>query len=388
MKIAKRLVIFIPILLIILTTVIAGCTRKDKTEVKNIITSELDLLKNLDSETVQKYISYKELFPDATDSTELSDEIEEVFSLFFRDFDYKILDIDVDKTKKNATASLRLSTIDARTLAEDFAASLLKSEILEAATPSSNTGDSSASLEDHYLLLNHLLKTKEYDISETNCTIYLHAIENGKKEAWEIKRTHSLEDDLVGGLMTCLSDPDILSPEDTLTVYLNTLKKMDLDEMSSYLGVVSIMNTSDTAKSSIASALVEQIRKNFNYTIKDSRIDGYHAVVSTEITTFDSDAILSEYESKLSDYLASPDAVIDGSQKRYQKSLDFLLSCIENNEETVTADVDFSLNNDGASWKLKNAGVSLGDAIFGTLSTSPVEETTDSDEYYDPEYGA
>ena len=71
----------------------------------------------------------------------------------------------------------------------------------------------------------------------------------------------SLEDDLVGGLIADLADPDILSPEDTLTVYLDTLQKLDLKEMTSYLGVVNIMNTSDTAKNSIASALAEQIHK-------------------------------------------------------------------------------------------------------------------------------
>lgn len=100
MKITKRLMILLPILLFILAATFAGCAHKDKSEVKETITSELDLLKNLDSETTQKYISYKELFPDATESTELSDEIEEVFSLFFQDFDYKILDISVDKSKK------------------------------------------------------------------------------------------------------------------------------------------------------------------------------------------------------------------------------------------------------------------------------------------------
>ena len=68
---------------------------------------------------------------------------------------------------------------------------------------------------------------------------------------------------LVGGLIADLADPDILSPEDTLTVYLDTLQKLDLKEMTSYLGVVNIMNTSDTAKNSIASALAEQIHKNF-----------------------------------------------------------------------------------------------------------------------------
>lgn len=44
-------------------------------------------------------------------------------------------------------------------------------------------------------------------------------------------------------------------------------------------------------KNSIASALAEQIHKNFNYVIKSSSENGYNATVTTEITTFDSDSI-------------------------------------------------------------------------------------------------
>ncbi len=61
-------------------------------------------------------------------------------------------------------------------------------------------------------------------------------------------------------------------------------------------------------KNSIASALVEQIHKNFNYVIKSSSENGYNATVTTEITTFDSDSILADYQEKLDKYLASADA--------------------------------------------------------------------------------
>ena len=95
MKITKGL---LPFLLFILmsVTLLTGCSHVDKTDVEAVITNELDLLKNLDSDTTQKYVSYKELFPDTTEEIQLSNEVKEVFSLFFQDFDYKILDIDVD----------------------------------------------------------------------------------------------------------------------------------------------------------------------------------------------------------------------------------------------------------------------------------------------------
>ena len=112
MKIAKGLM---PFLLFILMSVtfLTGCSHVDKTDVEAVITNELNLLKNLDSDTTQKYVSYKELFPDTTQEIELSKEIKEVFSLFFRDFDYKIRNVDVDNDTKEASVSLQLSTLDA-----------------------------------------------------------------------------------------------------------------------------------------------------------------------------------------------------------------------------------------------------------------------------------
>ena len=59
------------------------------------------------------------------------------------------------------------------------------------------------------------------------------------------------------------------------------------------------------------------------------------------------------------------------------KSYELLLETIEENEDTITASAAFHLVNDGASWKLKDASTELGNAIFGTLVTSPVSEESD-----------
>ena len=148
---------------------------------------------------------------------------------------------------------------------------------------------------------------------------------------------------------------------------------MDTNEMSNYLGVESILNTSDPVKKALATALVEQVHKNFNYEVKNTKTEGYTASIETEITTFDSDAILESYQKELDEYLASPDAVIDGSEKRYQKSYEMLLKYIENNTAVKTAPATFLLVNDGVSWKLENDNHDLGNAIFGTLSNTLAE---------------
>lgn len=375
MKTVKHLLAFL--MIILLSVFLCSCSQSAKAHAEKAIKKDLDLLKNLDSETTMQYISYQELFPDSDDSTKLSADIKEVFSLFFQNFDYKILDISVDSDEKNASAQLKLTTLDAEALASDFVSASLQEEILETASGKEN--DNGNSLEQRYLLLYKLLKNNTYSSVERNTSIQLNNLGSSSEPDWEITHSSSLENDLVGGLITYLSDPDLVPPVETLTVYLKTLQEMDVKQMANYLGLDSILNTSDSAKNAIASALMEQFHSCFNYKISSTSVSGYLAEVDAELTTFDSNSILTQYEKELNTYLASADAVIDGSQKRYNKSHELLLDSIRNNQATITATATFHLTNDGASWKLENAGTELGNAIFGTLTASPVPEDSTED---------
>ena len=375
MKTVKHLLAFL--MIILLSVFLCSCSQSAKAHAEKAIKKDLDLLKNLDSETTMQYISYQELFPDSDDSTKLSADIKEVFSLFFQNFDYKILGISVDSDEKNASAQLKLTTLDAEALASDFVSASLQEEILENASGKEN--DNGNSLEQRYLLLYKLLKNNTYSSAERNTSIQLNNLGSSSEPDWEITHSSSLENDLVGGLITYLSDPDLVPPAETLTVYLKTLQEMDVKQMANYLGLDSILNTSDSAKNAIASALMEQFHSCFNYKISSTSVSGYLAEVDAELTTFDSNSILTQYEKELNTYLASADAVIDGSQKRYNKSHELLLDSIRNNQATITATATFHLTNDGASWKLENAGTELGNAIFGTLTASPVPEDSTED---------
>lgn len=375
MKTVKHLLAFL--MIILLSVFLCSCSQSAKAHAEKAIKKDLDLLKNLDSETTMQYISYQELFPDSDDSTKLSADIKEVFSLFFQNFDYKILGISVDSDEKNASAQLKLTTLDAEALASDFVSASLQEEILETASGKEN--DNRNSLEQRYLLLYKLLKNNTYSSAERTTSIQLNNLGSSSEPDWEITHSSSLENDLVGGLITYLSDPDLVPPAETLTVYLKTLQEMDVKQMANYLGLDSILNTSDSAKNAIASALMEQFHSCFNYKISSTSVSGYLAEVDAELTTFDSNSILTQYEKELNTYLASADAVIDGSQKRYNKSHELLLDSIRNNQATITATATFHLTNDGASWKLENAGTELGNAIFGTLTASPVPEDSTED---------
>ena len=173
MKISERF--SVPLLFFILAVCIfSGCSHIDKTDVEAVITNDLDLLKNLDTDTAQKYVSYTRLFPRYPQEKDLSKEVNEVFSLFFKNFDYKVRSIDVDNDRKSATADLQLSTIDAKSLAKDYAKALSAVRNTECSQLLDEADEAlAASLEDRYLLLNQLLSSNQYKTVERDCTLTL-----------------------------------------------------------------------------------------------------------------------------------------------------------------------------------------------------------------------
>lgn len=362
---------YLMFLLMVLLSVSAGCGSSAKNEVKKAVSSELDLLENLDPDAAQKYISYEDLFPDAKKTSSLSPEIEEVFSLFFQDFDYKIMEVDVDKASKKASASVRLTTIDSRSLAKDFASAHLRADILDSVGSTDGSKDNT-SMEEHYLLLGEILKENDYEKVETNCTVTLVQTDSG----WTIQKDENLENELVGGLLTYLSDPNILTPSETVGVYMDTLKKMDAEELNAYLNLDSVLNSDDEQEKAIAAALVDQVHKCFDYKIIDETDHGYRAEVTLEIISFDSAAILKAYQKELDAYLDTPDAVIDGEEGRVAKSQEYLLNAIKANKSTSTSEVPVELVNDGFSWNMQMNN-HIGKALFGNLSSDTASSVSD-----------
>ena len=49
-------------LLLLCAVLFCGCTGKEEKKIDEVVKRELDLLKHLDSDTTQKYISYQEAF--------------------------------------------------------------------------------------------------------------------------------------------------------------------------------------------------------------------------------------------------------------------------------------------------------------------------------------
>lgn len=68
-------------------------------------------------------------------------------------------------------------------------------------------------MEQRYLLLHSLLEEQTYDTVDRNVSIQLINHGSSTEPDWEITHSYSLENDLVGGLIAYLSDPDLVSPD-------------------------------------------------------------------------------------------------------------------------------------------------------------------------------
>lgn len=367
MRSSKWIILFCMFLLVLGLT---GCGGKERREIKKEITSEFGRLKDLDSDTFQEYLALENLFPDASTSQASAGLIEEVTSQFFKDFDYKILKITVTG-ETNASCHLQVITLDAHALAKDYQKEYLSQVILSAANGQQGPD---TSLEQHYTLLRDLMNGHTYQTISNSCDIYL--IKEGEK--WRIRKTPDLENQLVGGFISAIANPYLLSPTETVGVYFDTLKAMDAPQMCTYLGLTDVFRSSGTDSQALAQALFLQMRACLDYRVTGAQDNGSMATVNMEITSFSCKEILSTYQKALDEYLDTTDALIDGPTGRLAKSNTFLLDAIKNNTATASQTVSLPLINDGVSWKLKS-NTQIGKALFGDFSMDTVTSSLSDD---------
>lgn len=364
-------------LLLPLCLCLTGCGNEEKDAVKSVITKDLDKLKNLDSDTAREYISAENLFPDSADIDSGLDSVEDFISNYFQNFDYKILDIKTDKD--SATASLRLNTLDAQSLARDYTGAQLQSQILDVV--SSTQKASNATLEDHYQLLCQLMKENDYETVENSCTIHLQKMH----DTWVIQKTAALENDIIGNFITYVSNSNLLTPEETLNIYLSTIRSMSEEQLLCYLNLKQYQNSNDPVISEFTSVIIDQVISDFTYDIKETIQEGYNATVHVDVTTFDIDAVIKDYTTRYQEYLKKPESLYAGTNGRLEEALNLMKECLEQSDATMTLSVPIQMINDGNSWTIQNPE-QIGNSIFGDLTSSLSSRLSNEDSNYNSSY--
>ena len=337
---------------------LSGCAPKGPTP-KDAVSQELDYLVDSQTQSAEQKALLSNLFP-ADEKNEKTDlELAQTFDLFFKDFSYTITQSAIKEGK--ATVYVDLTTIDATALAKDFIAQSIIKQIQGSATPSSVTFSSN----DYYHSLYLLLSSKDYPTADSKCSINLTQTETG----WQIDPHQHLADHLTGGFIDAVSNSNLFTPEEIATIYLDTIKAFDKEQMNQFFALDTLFAADDEYKRRISQSLTEQILKYFDYKILSSNVNGKTATVTADIISYDANSIIQNFSNQMATYTATSQALQDGIGGRLTKAYQVLTDCINQNTDTKTTQITLSLNNDGIIWKL-TLDEALGQAILGNVQAA------------------
>lgn len=339
-------VIFVPL---------SGCTDSAP---KKTVKKELNLIQHLDENTIKSFISYEDMIHTHSSSEAISPEATESIKLFFKNFTYKIKSTKIDGD--HATVAVEIKNLDTNALAKDLCKALIaQSASLE------NESQEISGLTPYFTLLHNFLSKNSYDLITTTAEIPL----TKNDDNWSIDNSPELEDALVSGFVSQLKNPYLITPEEVLSIYMESFKKLDAKGWIQYLGMEDIFATGNALYPEIDLALADQIEKYFDYKIHTSTQDENYAIVNVDITSLDLESVLHTYRDLLMKYANTTAAIRATDSELSDKTSKYLLEALKANKQAITKNIDLKLTNDGSSWVLQlNDGFS--DALLGDISAA------------------
>ena len=255
---------------------LGGCASKSERSARESVVQELEKLQSSDSQTIQNTIDTQQLLSSSQYTEETAEEIGDIYSLFYKDFSFKIKKVTVDEDKGTGKAVTTLTTIDACNLAKDYSLSLLEKQVESEADPE----EVKFSLNDSCILLKKLLEENDYGTETSEAEISL------KKEgdSWKVIHTSKLDSLLTGNFASYMSDSRLLSPSEIVDAHFSTIKGFGDEQLITYLSLDQLVDTDDSYNHSLAAAIGEQIRRSFDYEITGEDQEDSQADVQVSIT--------------------------------------------------------------------------------------------------------
>lgn len=334
--------------------ILSGCSA-NKNSPKGVVRKELNLIKNLDEETIESFSSYKIFSESESLPAEIRQSALEAMKLFFQNFSYKIEDTNI--TKDQAVVTVSITNIDARTLANDLCRAIIADSLNH---PAKAEQSSVAFYSD---LLKYLLTQNQYELKTTTLEIPLEKIEG----IWTIISSAKLEDGLVGGLSSYMMDPDIVSAQELVEINLKHFQDMTPDQFLSYFGIDDIFSTSSSTAGEIDLAFASQILDHLTYQIVSSNQTDSSAEVLVDITNLDLYSVLDSYKVALLAYAETADPILSTEQERNEKTALLLLESLQETDEVTTNTLSIQLKNTGLIWEIQNTS-ELTEAILGNIT--------------------
>lgn len=349
----RSILFFLCLSLVLLTSTLSGC---QESEPVKTVKSELNLIQNLDENTIRNLISYEDMVHSRSGSVDIGPDTTEAVQLFFRNFHYRILSSST--TEEQATVNVEIENIDAKALAKDLCLELIADSVL----PESKE-DTSVARNSYFTLLRDVLSSGNYDQVKTVAHFSL----TKKDGHWSIQSSETLEDELVGGFISCLHDPYLVTPEEIITKVLEMFKEETPENWVSSLGMNDIFLTYSTLYDKVDLALATQISKCFSYRIQKVTVKGNKATSLIDITSLDMESILDTYLERLLDYASTTEAVRATDTELADKTASLLMECLNTNTKTCTKTIEIYFINNGVTWEMQLNG-DFTDALLGNMT--------------------
>lgn len=302
---------------------------------------ELQQIKELDTETIQSFVYYEDLAGTQPAGAGISEQDADVITLFFQNFDYRIHDVKV--LGDQATVSAAITNIDMHSLARDLCRKILQSSVSVYPESAASTA------EDYYRLLRDTLIENSYKLATTTAVFHL----KKERSGWAIQSDETLEDELVSGFISYMSDPYILSASDSLSIQLDALKALTAEQWMDYLSVSDLFATYNADYyQAIDEEYIRQLADAFDYEILRCTEDGARAAAAVRITSIDMKNVLSIYKKHLLAYAATTRSLRDDDVQFSNETSRLLLQSLQENEKVTSTDIDITFHNNGAIWEI------------------------------------
>ncbi len=316
---------------------------------------ELELIRKLDTQTIQSFVSYENLTNSSLAPGNIGEETAKAVELFFQNFKYQIQQEEINGDL--ATVSVNITNIDMQSLARDLCTSILKeSSVIY-------RDSSSATTSDYYRLLRDTLSSNSYETTVT--TAYFHL----KKDdvGWMILADAALEDELVSGFISYMNDPHILSASEVLSIQLAAFRELTPQQWIDYLEIEDVFATYNTDYyAQIDEEYAAQLSSSYDFEVFKCKEDGNTASALVRITSVDMPNVLSIYRDHLLAYAATTRSIRDDDVTFSNETARLLLQSLQENTKTTATDVELTLRNDGETWQVQFED-SFTNALMGNM---------------------
>ena len=321
------------------------------------VRKELDYIQKLDEEAISSFISYDDILASSDLSLESGPDTTEAIRLFFKNFKYHIDSSTQSKDDSTATVTVTLTNLDAQELAKDLCREIYRDSL--------SYSQSDYDIHSAFTLMKECLENHDYPEKQTTATFQL----TSENDIWTIQSSPELEDELVGGLVSYLSNPYLLSPEDILDLTLAPFKDFTAQDWQNYLDISDVFAVGTDQADTIDQLLFQQIASFFDYEITDVVQDGDDAKVTVNITSLDLNAVIESCLGPLRDYGSSTESIRATTEEFNQKTGEILITALKDNISSTITPVTILLHNDGHTWD-PVLDTSFTDALLGNLDES------------------